>query len=64
MAINLNHYRYEGLWSESGYQNVVISVDGQRLNNIDMSRQLIGSIDINSIERIEIAKGTGSVKIW
>ena len=51
-----------GYGVESGYQNVVISVDGQRLNNIDMSSQLIGSIDISSIERIEIAKGTGSVK--
>ena len=51
-----------GYGVESGYQNVVISVDGQRLNNIDQSSQLIGSIDISSIERIEIAKGTGSVK--
>jgi iron complex outermembrane receptor protein len=51
-----------GYGVETGYQNVVISVDGKRLNNIDMSSQLLGSIDISSIDRIEIAKGTGSVK--
>lgn len=44
-----------------GYQNIVISVDGQRLNNIDMSGQLISAIPLNSIERIEITKGSGSV---
>jgi len=51
-----------GYGTESGYQNVVISVDGQRLNNIDMSPQLIGSIDLSSIDRIEIVKGSGSVR--
>ena len=51
-----------GYGVESGYQNIVISVNGQRLNNIDMSTQLIGAIDISSIDRIEIVKGTGSVR--
>ena len=51
-----------GYGTEAGYQNVVISVDGQRLNNIDMSSQLLGSIDISSIDRIEIVKGSGSVR--
>jgi len=51
-----------GYGTESGYQNVVISVDGQRLNNIDMSSQQLGSIDISSIDRIEIVKGSGSVR--
>ncbi|MDC0183106.1 TonB-dependent receptor [Nitrosomonadales bacterium] len=50
-----------GYGSETGYQNIVISIDGQRINNIDMSAQLLGQIDINSIDRIEIVKGTGSV---
>ncbi|NQY23726.1 MAG: TonB-dependent receptor [Campylobacteraceae bacterium] len=45
----------------NGYQNLVISIDGRRLNNIDMAPQLLSSIAIDSIERIEIIKGSGSV---
>ncbi len=44
-----------------GYQNVVISIDGRRMNNIDMTPQLVGSIPLSDIERIEITKGSGSV---
>ncbi|MFV0664596.1 TonB-dependent receptor [Denitromonas sp.] len=44
-----------------GYQNVVVSVDGRRLNNIDMVPQLLGAIPLRDIERIEITKGSGSV---
>ncbi len=51
-----------GYGNEAGYQNLVISLDGQRINNIDNSPQFIGQIDINSIDRIEIVKGTGSVR--
>ncbi|PLY05295.1 MAG: TonB-dependent receptor [Arcobacter sp.] len=45
-----------------GYQNVAISVNGRRLNNIDMVTQLLSSIPIESIEKIEIIKGSGSVQ--
>lgn len=55
-SINLRGYG-----SENGYQNVVITVDGQRLNNIDMSPQLLVGIPLANIERIEISKGSGSV---
>ncbi len=44
-----------------GYQNIVVTVNGRRLNNIDMTSQLLGSIPISTIERIEILKGAGSV---
>ena len=44
-----------------GYQNVVVLVNGRRLNNIDMSSQLLSSIPLESVEKIEILKGTGSV---
>lgn len=44
-----------------GYQNIVVSLDGRRLNNIDMSAQLLGAIPLGDIERIEITKGSGSV---
>lgn len=45
----------------SGYQNIVISIDGQRLNNIDLSAPLLGNIPLASIDRIEITPGSGSV---
>ncbi len=44
-----------------GYQNIVVTVDGRRLNNIDMVPQLLSSIPLTSIARIEITKGSGSV---
>ncbi len=44
-----------------GFQNIVVVVDGRRLNNIDGAPQLLGSIPIDSIEKIEILKGAGSV---
>jgi len=54
-SINLRGY------GQSGFQNVVITVDGQRLNNIDLSPQLLAGIPLGNIERIEISKGSGSV---
>jgi iron complex outermembrane receptor protein len=44
-----------------GYQNIVITLDGRRLNNTDLGSQLIGAIPLADIERIEITKGSGSV---
>ncbi len=44
-----------------GYQNIVVTLNGRRLNNIDMTSQLLGSIPVNTIEKIEILKGAGSV---
>lgn len=44
-----------------GYQNIVVSLDGQRLNNIDSVPQLLGAIPLASIDRIEITQGSGSV---
>lgn len=45
-----------------GYQNVVVSINGRKLNNIDMMPQLLSSIPVESIEKIEIIKGSGSVQ--
>lgn len=45
-----------------GYQNIVVTLNGRRLNNIDMVPQLLSSISIDDIEKIEIIKGSGSVK--
>jgi iron complex outermembrane receptor protein len=37
-------------------------VDGRRINNIDMAPQLLSSISLDNVERIEITKGSGSVE--
>lgn len=44
-----------------GYQNIVVTLDGRRMNNIDLIPQLLGSIPLADIDRIEITKGSGSV---
>ncbi|MCT7517050.1 TonB-dependent receptor [Aliarcobacter cryaerophilus] len=51
-----------GYGIENGSQNIVVVVNGRRLNNIDMSPQLLSSIPLESIEKIEILKGSGSVR--
>ena len=51
-----------GYGMEAGYQNIVINVDEERLNRIDMAPQIIGNIALTSIERIEILRGSGSVR--
>src|SRR4030066_275659 len=33
-----------------GYQNIVVTLDGRRLNNIDMGPQLLGAIPLGDIE--------------
>ena len=53
---------FRGYGSENGYENIVITLDGKRLNNIDMVPQLLSSIPIESIKKIEIIKGSGSVE--
>ena len=44
-----------------GYENIIINVNGRRLNNVDMVPQLLASISPASIERIEIIKSSGIV---
>lgn len=50
-----------GYGIESGHQNIVVTLDGRRLNNIDLSPQLLGAIPLVDVERIEITRGSGSV---
>lgn len=50
-----------GFGLESGYQNIAVTLDGRRLNTIDLSAPTLGSIPIGEIERIEITRGSGSV---
>ena len=44
-----------------GYQNIVVTVNGRKMNNIDMVPQLLSSISPSSIEKIEIIKSSGIV---
>lgn len=50
-----------GYGTEAGFQNLVVVVDGYRLNNIDQSPAYLGGIPLAAIESIEISKGSGSV---
>lgn len=44
-----------------GYQNIVVTINGRKMNNIDMVPQLLSSISPSSIEKIEIIKSSGIV---
>lgn len=44
-----------------GYQNIVITIDGRKINNIDMVPPLLSAISPASIERLEIIKSSGIV---
>ena len=44
-----------------GSHNLVVTINGRRLNNIDTSGPEIAGVNINDIERVEITKGSGSV---
>lgn len=50
-----------GYGTESGFQNLVVVVDGYRLNNIDQAPAYLGGIPLDAIDSIEISKGSGSV---
>jgi len=51
-----------GYGIENGYQNIVITIDGRKINNIDMVPPLLSAISPASIERLEIIKSSGIVK--
>ena len=44
-----------------GSHNLVVTLNGRRLNNIDTSGPALSEVNINDIERVEITKGSGSV---
>ena len=48
-------------FGESSTSNVLILVDGRRINQIDLSGADWGQVDLNSIERIEIVRGPMTV---
>ncbi len=44
-----------------GYQNIVVVLNGRKINNIDMVAPLLSSISPSAISRIEIMKSSGIV---
>jgi iron complex outermembrane receptor protein len=50
-----------GYMGEAGSQNVLVLVDGQRLNSLDSSGIRFAQLPMSSIERIEIRKANGGV---
>lgn len=44
-----------------GYQNIVVTINGRKINNIDIIAPLLSGISPASIERIEIIKSSGIV---
>jgi len=48
-------------FGNNGYQNIVVTVNGRKLNNIDGVPQLLSSISPSSVSRIEIIKSSGIV---
>lgn len=50
-----------GFGQANGFQNIVIKINGRRINNIDRVPQLLSSISLDSIDKIEILKGAGAV---
>ncbi len=62
-------YGHEGLdasvdvrgFGDTGSNNTLILVDGQRLNTVDMSSIQWSTVPLQAIERIEVIRGAGSV---
>ncbi|MDE2028479.1 MAG: TonB-dependent receptor, partial [Candidatus Omnitrophica bacterium] len=50
-----------GQFGESSTANVLILVDGRRLNTADLAAPDLSLIDLNSVDHIEIIQGAGSV---
>ena len=50
-----------GGFGASGSQNTLVLLNGRRLNDVDLSGANLSTIPLDSIERIEILRGTGSV---
>jgi iron complex outermembrane receptor protein len=47
---------------DNGYKNIAVVINGRRMNNIDNVPQLLSSIPVDSIKKLEIIKGSGSVE--
>jgi len=59
---NIQHQQVDiGGFGEESASNVLVLVDGRRLNAIDLSGADLSQIDLNSVDHIEIIQGSASV---
>ena len=52
---------FHGYGTSNGNENIVVTLNGRKINNIDSVPQLLSGISPESIERIEIIKSSGIV---
>jgi iron complex outermembrane receptor protein len=52
---------FHGYGTSNGNENIVVTINGRKINNIDSVPQLLSGISPESIERIEIIKSSGIV---
>ena len=52
---------FHGYGTSNGNENIVVTINGRKINNIDTVPQLLAGISPESIERIEIIKSSGIV---
>ena len=50
-----------GQFGESSMSNVVVLIDGRRLNTPDLAAADLSLIDVNAIDHIEVIQGAGTV---
>ncbi|MDA3907875.1 MAG: TonB-dependent receptor [Sulfurimonas sp.] len=48
-------------FGNDGYQNIVVTINGRKMNNVDMVPAMLSSISPSSVSRIEIIKSSGIV---
>nr|WP_321267384.1 TonB-dependent receptor [uncultured Sulfurimonas sp.] len=48
-------------FGNDGYQNIVVTINGRKMNNVDMVPAMLSSISPSSVKRIEIIKSSGIV---
>jgi iron complex outermembrane recepter protein len=48
-------------YGNDGYQNIVVTINGRKMNNVDMVPAMLSSISPSSVKKIEIIKSSGIV---
>jgi len=48
-------------FGNDGYQNIVVTINGRKMNNVDMVPAMLSSISPSSVKKIEIIKSSGIV---
>ncbi|MFT5835748.1 MAG: iron complex outermembrane receptor protein [Sulfurimonas sp.] len=48
-------------YGNDGYENIVVTINGRKMNNVDMVPAMLSSISPSSVQKIEIIKSSGIV---